>query len=474
MYKKWKIPRRTFLKGLGASVAIPYLEIMFSSDKAMAQAINDKNFVMMYFDNGAGNARVSPHTPNNWYLAGQGAIQGNMPLVYSSLNPHKANVHLMTNVGLVPWERVNIEIRGDGNEHTTGLHLFATGGSSKSKTEPNQGNQSIDDVILQAKIRRGFGGTQSININERNLSRNNAGGINIQYGNNISFKANGQANVLREDPQSVFNAFFSGNNSNPLASEASQRGLKIVDFIKRDRDRLMRKVSNKDKMVLDQYYSSLSEIEDKVKGLAEGGRAVCQDNGQVSAALQNGKREAFTTLITMAFQCGIAKTSTYMLMGEVAAGATVNSIINESDRAFDGNSIPIANSDIHNTIGHGIDTSPNYAHNIASYNHFQVRALATLIEKMKAAPVAGGGSVFDSTMIYAGWNMTANHYVNRDAPVFLAGGANSGVIGGRCTTEVVYSREILATIKKSFGIPSNEWGSAVPTNTKDHIGKIAG
>lgn len=473
MYKKWKIPRRTFLKGLGASVALPYLEVMFSSEKAMAQAVNDKNFVMMYFDSGAGNPRTSTHTPDSWYLANQGTIQGNLPLVYSPLNPHKGNIHLMTNCGLVPWSLVNVEIRGDGNEHNTGLHHFATGGSSKGKTNPNEGNQSIDDVILEAKRRRGFQG-EGLNIDENNLRGHSSGGVNIQYADYISFKSNGQANVKRQDPQSVFNSFFGSNtNPNPLAEQASQRGLKIVDFIKRDRERLMRKVSSKDKMVLDQYYNSLAEIEDTVKKLAEGEEAQCQDNGRISAALTQGKREAFTTLMAMAFQCGIAKTGTYMLMAEITNDSTVDQIISQQDRAFDGRSVPIASSDIHNTIGHGINDSANYAHNIGSYNHFQVRALAMLIEKMKATPSVNG-TVFDNTLIYSGWNMTTNHYLNQHAPLILAGGSNSGVIGGRCTSEVIYTREVFATIKKSFGIPENEWGSKVPANTKNHLGKIIG
>lgn len=478
--KKWHVSRRTLLKGLGVSIALPYLDIMCMSDKAYGQDSNNKNFVNMYFDSGM----IDPYYINrdqsrNKALVAPWVVEqndnnlnfvGNLPATFGPLEPHKSNLVLFT-------ELVYGQLRsGPADAHYTGVHYFASGVSPGSFTQRNQGGQSVDNVILENYRSKGFEGNALNFVEHRTSSQRRSFdrfANTPEYLNNLSFQKSGVPNPFFDNPRTAFNSLFGGNvQASTSQIQSNLKGKKIIDFLKEGRTRLNKVASNNDKKTLDQFYNSLSEIEEKVNQVE---KLACE--GASTAILGASSRDSFLNVLALAFQCGIAKTATYNNSPSYPDiyGSEVASIVSGADLEFDGRRV-INNNKFHETIhlAHRDNLiNVDAAHFYVSYNRYQVRAFSDLVQKLKELPTPNG-NVFDNTLLFGTWDMAGTSHQERRLRGFMAGGRNTGLIGNKVNKDVLNIRDIHSIVLKSFGVPQSQYHNGITNISNNVYQKIMG
>lgn len=246
--------RRTVLRGAGASVALPLLEIMQPTARAAAATgpTAPVRMAFVFFPNGA--------IMDEWKPKGTGTdFQFNTSM--KSLEPHRDDLLLFS--GLTQH---HARANGDGGgDHARNASAFLTGAQPRKTAGADiEVGISIDQAA--AKI---IGNQTRLPSLELGIERGrNAGscdsGYSCAYSTNISWTSPNTPNAKEINPKLAFERLF-GNPEEAASQERRSKFRKsILDFVADDAKRLQNKLGGTDRRKLDEYFTSVREIEQRL------------------------------------------------------------------------------------------------------------------------------------------------------------------------------------------------------------------
>ena len=316
MNESFRIPRRTFLRGIGTAIALPLLDAMRPAGAFAAAVGAPKTPVRMAFmfvPNGA-------HMPD-WTPQATGA-DFDLPYILQPLQAHKDELLVMT--GLTQDHgRAN----GDGaGDHARAAGSWLTGAQPlKSEGAQIRAGISADQAAAQAIGKETRFGSLELGMEPGRLGGKCDSGYSCAYSNNISWRSENTPGGREINPREVFERFFSNGVSKEVDESQKRRELykkSILDFVLEDASALSGKVGGHDKQKLDEYLTAVREIELRVQQAEQQVAAV--NSGVVTDyEIPEGIPESYEEharlmldMMVLAFQTDTTRIATMMLANE--------------------------------------------------------------------------------------------------------------------------------------------------------------
>src|ERR1041385_1816130 len=399
---KKTIPRRAFLTGAGATLALPLLDAMIPAATALARtpAKPATRLGFVFIPMGCDQAR--------WTPAGQGELRELSPIL-ASLNPVKDAVTVVTNTRLQ---------NAYPGTHDTSNAAFLSAAFAKHTDSSDYFNGTTIDQIAAKEIGRD---TQlpslelAMDLNPLAGVCNN--GYACVYQNCLSWSSPTTPLPAEAHPRVVFERLF-GEGGNAAARRAGLRNRgSLLDSFSVDIARLKQRVGGPDRARLDQYLDSIRNVEREIERAARAAAApkladLDRPVG-VPAAFADHAKLMFDLQI-LAFQADITRVVTFQLTRE------------QNNRTYPEIGVPDPH---HPTSHHGGD--PEKLAKIAKINSFHVSLFSNFLKKMKATP-DGDGSLLDHSIYMYGSGMGNSSLHDHDnLPILVVGGAGAGLKGGR-------------------------------------------
>ncbi len=442
MRRTSNISRRTALKGLGVSIALPILEAMRpgqlragSADRADAPL----RVAFVYVPNGVHMPDWTPRA-----LAGAGL---DLPPILEPLRAVKDDVLVLSGLTLNPARAL-----GDGGgDHARAMASFLTGRHPRKTDGADlQAGISVD----QLAAREVGSSTRFPSLELGCEGGRNAGecdhGYSCAYQSNLSWRGDAMPVAKQINPRLVFDRLLGvppGVGPGVDPDRADRRRKSVLDFVREDARRIGRTLGAPDRRKLDEYLSGLRDVERRIDGarptVATGGARMPRPLG-IPADYREHLR-LMADLLALAFQCDLTRVATFVFAND------------GSNRSYPAIGVPDGHHDLSH---HGGD--PAKQQRIRTINRFHVEQLAYLLEKLKSIP-EGTGSLLDHCLIVYGSGISdGNAHNHEDLPMLVAGRANGTVRPGR---HVRYAREtpltnLYVSTLERLGIAVNRFGDS--------------
>lgn len=403
-----RISRRMVLRGLGTAVALPWLEAMSPSSLAAAKAGKPPlRMAFLYVPNGINMAQWTPEQDTGAFA---------LP---SSLEPLESfREHLMVLTGLT---QDNARAKGDGGgDHARALASFLTGcHPRKTDGADIQAGVSVDQVAAQRIGRATRFPSLELGIEGGRQAGNCDSGYSCAYSSNISWRSPSTPVPKEINPRLVFERLFGGDNPNETSAARAKRQKtrrSILDFVREDAQSLSNQLGANDRRKLDEYLSSVRELEVRVShdgsGKAEGPAGMERPKGIPRELAEH--HAMMSDLLTLAFQGDLTRVSTFVYANE------------GSNRSYPFLGVPEGH---HELSHHGKD--PDKLDKLAKINRFHIEQFAYFLGKLQAVQ-EGEGTLLDNMMIVYGSGIgDGNRHNHDDLPVLLAGKGRGTLTTGR-------------------------------------------
>ncbi len=420
MMTRKHLPRRTFLRGLGASVALPLLDAM--SPAWAARRAGQKPPVraaFIYVPNGIIMERWTPAAAGSGY---------ELPPILKPLAGLRQDFLLLTGLA-----QVNGRALGDGaGDHARAAASFLTGvHPRKTDGADIQGGISVDQVAAQALRAETRFASLELGCEHGRMVGNCDSGYSCAYTNSLAWRTPSNPLPPEVNPRLVFERLFgSGDRVEDPASRARRLKLQrsILDVVLEDARRLSGTLGATDRRKLDEYLFAVRDVEKRIeaaeKASREGHRAAFvpqMDRPEGIPAEFEDHVALMFDLTLLAFQADLTRVVTLMIGRE------------GSNRPYRQIGIPDAH--------HGLSHHQNAADKIEKLtriNTHHVSLLAGFLSKLKESR-EGEGSLLDQSMILYGSGLSdGNRHLHHDLPVLLAGKGGGLLKPGR---HVQYSQE---------------------------------
>src|SRR4051812_14376360 len=400
----WHLDRRTFLRGAGLSLALPWLEAMAKADPA---AERPKRFCAFFFGNGVAIPKQdSSDSKEGWtWFPDTGGSDYALTKPLEPLAAYRSDMSIFGGLSH-PTSRLLVG-------HNT-VDVWLTGADIRVDL---QNSISIDQLIA-----RHAGAHTRI----PSLVLSSHGGVGTKSrSTTISFDAQGRSVPAESTPRRIFERLFEppAEGDRAARERALASGRRRVDFLLEDSRSLRNNLGRPDQQRLDEFLQSLSEVENRLQRSQEWlGRALPQvDRGSVNLDVSpRGPTDYIRTmldLIVLAFETDTTRVAAYQICAEDGVGVC--------DRFP---SILGIGSGGHHGLSHD-----NNSLNWARYDRFLAEQFAYFLNRL-ASSHEGDARLLDNTMALYGSGTSTTHNA-RNYPTILVGGSNLGLRHGRFIKE---------------------------------------
>src|SRR5579883_1742248 len=414
MTRAGMLSRRTVLRGLGTAIALPWLEAM--APRA-AQAA------------GPGRSAVAPaplrmaflYVPNgvhmrDWTPAEAGERFA-MPPTLKALEPFRDQVLVLSGLA-----QHNAAPFGDGGgDHARSLACFLTGVHPLKTDGANlRAGTSIDQVAARELGRHTRLPSLELGIDPSAQSGSCDAGYSCAYSSNISWMSASMPMAKEIDPRLVFDRLFGSRSrgDSPAERFKQQRYERsVLDFVLEDARQLRDRLGRNDRRKIDEYLSSIREIELRITAAETPAKARTDPGMARPSGIPKDLREhirLMLDLLTLAFQADLTRIATFMFANEA------------SNRSYPFLNVPDGHHDLSH---HGGDQAKH--EKIKAINRFHVEQFAYLLGKLRSMK-EGDGTLLDQVMIVYGSGISdGDRHNHDDLPILLAGKGGGTIQPGR-------------------------------------------
>ena len=405
---KTHLSRRTVLRGMGATVALPFLDAMVGAQTPIAKsaAVAKSRMAAIEMVHGDAGSTLWGGEQHFWSPVKEGANFEFTPTL-SPLAPFRDHLTVITGTDLDNAAASTLSEEGGDHNRSTSVYLTA------AKPKLTEGSDVLAGISLDQLYAQQHGTDTpipSIQLCIENVDGTGACGYGYAcvYADTISWAAPNRPLPMERDPRVVFEKLF-GDGSTAEERRSRQRmDRSILDVIVGDIGRLRRGLGPSDTLRLDEYLADIRAVEQRIQRIEQ-----YNAKGEVRALPEAplGVPDSFTDhvqlmfdLQALAFMANITRVSTFK-MGRDA-----------SNRVYTDSGI---NQPFHSLSHHG--QNPDTIREFARLNKWHVGHVAPFLEKLKNTP-DGDGSLLDHTVVVYGSPMgDSNIHEHKRCPLFLAG-----------------------------------------------------
>ncbi len=402
MITKKALSRRTVLRGFGSAVALPLLDAMVPAATAArltaAKPVKRLGFVFMPM--GCDLSRWTPRTKDTL---------DELSPILKSLEPVRGHVNILSNLELQP---------AYPGTHATSNSAFLSAAQAR---QTESADYFLGTTVDQIAARHIGKETQLSSLEMSMDLMQTVGqcdnGYACVYQNNLSWSSPTTPLPAEAHPRLIFESLFGEGGSAQERRSALKKKASLLDFVNDDLQSLKRELGPADRSKIDDYLTSVREIERRIQKAEAATRDEALPDldrpDGVPASYRDHARLMFE-LQMLAFQGDITRITTFQLARET------------SNRVYPETGV----TDPHHPLSHH-GNDPRKIERMSKINAFHVSLFAEFLEKMKATP-DGNGSLLDHSLFLYGSGMgNPNVHDHQNLPVIVAGGAAGGVKGGR-------------------------------------------
>jgi len=416
--------RRTFLRGAGASIALPWLE-------AMAPSKSPCRMAFVYVPNGVVMSDWMPKA------------DGELPRILQPLAAFRRDFMILSglthNGGRALGDGPGDHGRAGAN-YLTGVHPRKTFGKDI------QTGVSVDQVAAQKIGSKTRFASLELGCEQGIQGGNCDNGYSCAYSNSLSWRTPSTPNPPEVRPRAVWERLF-GTSGGPGKHDGS-----ILDFVLGDANRLKNALGGTDRHKLEEYLTAIRDVESRIQSAGPGAAPEKPEAANL-AGMAAGIPADFvdhsrlmSDLMTLAFQTDQTRIVTLMFALE------------QSNRPYREIGIPEAH---HGLTHHRGD--PEKIDKVARINRFHVEQFAYLLGRLRSVR-EGEGTLLDHCMIVYGSGLAdGNRHDHHDLPTLLAGGGCGAIRpGGR---HVRYPAEtpmtnLFSAMLDHMGVPVESFGDS--------------
>ena len=431
-----RVSRRSILRGAGAMVALPALEIMQPAARAasLSSAKAPVRLAVLFHPNGV--------YPPAWNTEGEGADY-KLSRILEPLAPVKDDVSVLANI--------STGVKG----HVQATSAFLTGTPLHKKASGRINTPSMGASLDQFVAKKVGGGTrlQSIELGTEPPRSGGENGLAISFANTVSWRSDNTKVDPEISPQAAFDRLFGVNKKTreELADEKS-----ILDRVAKDAKRLQKQASSSDRVKLDQYLTSVRDVEKRIQDTLNPSERhsewkplskpeLVRPEDRLPPRAEHVK--IMLDLLTLAFQTDTTRVATFVM----AHGFSRQNFTFLEGVTGD-----------HHTMSHHKE-KPEWTQPYTIVSRWYVSNLVYLIEKMKQIDEGHGTTLLDNTMILYGSGLKdGNGHVTHDLPLLLAGRAGGRLNPGR---RIVFPEDtpvenLHLTLAQTMGIEAERFNSS--------------
>lgn len=421
------ISRRTTLRGIGASIALPLLDAMIPASTATADTVASasrlKRLGYVYIPMG--------YNPKPWVPEGETLDQ--LPESLKSLEPVKDRVSVISGMELQ---------NAYPGSHATSNSAFLSAAQAKLTESADYYLETTVDQIAARHIGQQ---TQLPSLELAMDVSNPVGqcdnGYACVYQNNLSWSSPTTPLPAEAHPRLVFESLFGAGGNTQQRRAALAKRASLLDSVTSEVKRLKLRIGSGDRNKVDGYLDSIREVERRIqKAEANVNENPLPDLDRpvgVPESYAEHARQMFD-LQALAFQGDITRVLTFQLAREA------------STRTYPEIGVPEPH---HPTTHHG--GNPDKLAKVAKVNAFHVSLFANFLEKLAAIP-EGNGTLLDHSLLMYGSGMgDPDAHDHTDLPIIVAGGAAENLRGGRHLTYDKHTplANLHLTLLNKVGVP---------------------
>jgi hypothetical protein len=422
--QKWLLPRRSFLRGAGATLALPFLDAMRPLMAAGTSASLPVRIALLYMPNGV--------RADRWTPEGKGRGFKLSPIL-SPLEKHKQELLILTGL------QNKASFTGDGHYVKTGGWLTGTTITKTTGSDIAAGGISMDQIAAQhlgknTKLPSLELGTEPVatgidtNVNYTRL-----------YASHISWKTSTVPLPCEINPRVAFDRLFRRRSKGGEKQAADDKS--VLDLVSTDAKRLQSKLGQADKNKLEQYLESIREVERRIeaeaatlgagenlppellKKLDELDKRISKAMGKATREEELNSRPRFDhgehcrimmDLMVLAFWSDSTRVSSFMFGNDVTG------------RNF--SFLEGVNGGHHDLSHHSND--PKKLDQYELINRWHVEQYGYMLDRMKEIK-EGEGNLLDRSMVAFGSPIRdGNAHDPKNVPIVIAGGSKAGLNNG--------------------------------------------
>ncbi len=425
------LPRRTVLQGMGATLALPFLEAMlpvFSRRALAAQPVH--RFQTFYVPNGM--------AMEYWTPKGEGAAFELSPIL-EPLAPFREQMLVLSGIK-ASWNYIHAGASGS----------FLTG-------TPRGGRNEIEifaDVSMDQLLARHFASDTQVASLELSMDAPaNAGActgnLSCVYTHTLSWRSATQPLPMEWNPRAVFERLFGDSGStDPTAREARLRQHKsILDSVAEKLASLKRDLGPRDQSKVDDYTEAIRDVERRIQR-AEEQRDVeipTLEQPQGAPPVFEDHLALMLDLQLLAFQSDLTRVISFMIGKE------------QSARPYPQIGVPEA----HHPLSHHNNIPELIAH-MSKINRYHTQLFSQYLAKLRATPDGDGSLLDHTTILYGAGISNSQRHSGDDLPLLVMGGGSGRLKGGRhlTYTDKPMMANLLVTLMDKMAVPVDHVGGS--------------
>ena len=422
------LSRRTVLRGMGAAIALPFLDAMAPAARAAAKPAN--RFLTFYVPNGMAMEYWSPK--------GEGKAFEFSPIL-EPLAPFKDQLTVLSGLH-ASWNYIHAGASGS----------FLTGTPRGGRNEI----EIIADVSIDQLLGRHYATETQVGSLELSLdSPANAGActgnLSCQYTHTLSWRNATQPLPMEYNPRSVFERLFgdTGRTDWPAREARMLQHKSILDSVMSKLSDLKRELGPQDQTKVGEYTDAIRDLERRIQRAEEQKDVELPslDQPQGVPPIFEDHLALMLDLQVLAFQSDLTRVISFMIGKE------------QSARPYPQIGVPEA----HHPLSHH-DNVPEIVAHMSKINRYHAELFSKYLAKLRATP-DGDGSLLDHMMILYGSGISnSQRHAPENLPILLVGGGAGRLKAGR---HIVYKDKpsmanLLVTIMDKMGLPVEKVGGS--------------
>ena len=448
---KKALPRRTFLRGVGATLALPLLDGMVPALSAMQKTAAQPvaRLFIGYVPNGI--------IMDRWTPVAKGA-GFELPPTLAPLAPFRDQISVISGLASAPMFPLPGEGTGD---HVRAASAFLTGVHPKKTEGPDiRGGTSIDQIAA-----RRIGQDTQLTSLELALDPNELigaceAGWSCAYANTLSWRNPTTPLPMENQPRAVFERLFGDTDDTSQAARLKRirEDRSILDSLVHEVDSFRRTLGPDDRDKITQYLDAIRDIERRIQ-LAEAQSDIelpelARPTGGIPDTFAEHARLMFD-LQVLAFQTDMTRVITFMMSREV------------SPRTYPELGIP----DPHHGLSHH-QNRPAQMEKLGKVNLHHIEQFAYFLDRLRSTP-DGDGTLLDHMLMLYGCGISdGNQHLHVNLPILLAGGAGGRLRGGRHlrVADETPLTNLQLTLLDKIGVPTEQLGDS--TGQLTHLADV--
>jgi len=391
--------RRRFLGGAGALIALPFLPSLLPRVARGADPVVPRRFIGFYLPCGI--------VMSNWTPAAEGPAWTSP--ILAPLDPYRNRVLVLSGIDNRPG-------RSDGGgDHASGTGAFLTATHVRKTAGADILNGVSLDQVLAPTLSEGLPlPSLELGTDGGSAVGDCDTGYSCAYARSIAWSGPQSPLPKQTNPAAVFDRLFAGYDPDASAAEIARRKVyrtSVLDGALDDATSLRGKLGRTDQAKLDEYMTSVRELEERIAQPVK----VCRPGVRPPSTLSFAARSrAMIDLISIAFECDLTRVVTFML-----------------GNAGSGNSHPqIGISEAHHELSHHMNSATNLQ-KLTDINTWEIGELAYLLGKLQAIDDGNGATALDNSIVFCSSEIEdGDAHRHTNMPVVVAGGGGGSLATG--------------------------------------------